>query len=294
MIGIDKSKYYSWQARLGLPNQHNHNLPKSNWLTPDELEKIKSYASKHYVDNGYFLRDGYRRLTYKMLDDDIVAVSPSSVYRVLSTTGLLNKWSTKKTSSKGNGFKQPDKPHKHWHTDIKYVNYRGTFFFLISVMDGYSRYIVHHELRANMTEYDVELTIQKAIDKYPKQRPRIISDNGGQFISKDFQEFIKSAELTHVRTSVAYPQSNGKLERFHRSIGDECLKTNSFISIEDARMIIKNYVELYNTKRLHSALGFLTPETFLNGEEKEYFERREAKLKAATNNRKLFWTKNVA
>lgn len=294
MIGIDKSKYYSWQARLGLPNQHNHNLPKSNWLTPDELEKIKSYASKHYVDNGYFLRDGYRRLTYKMLDDDIVAVSPSSVYRVLSTTGLLNKWSTKKTSSKGNGFKQPDKPHKHWHTDIKYVNYRGTFFFLISVMDGYSRYIVHHELRANMTEYDVELTIQKAIDKYPKERPRIISDNGGQFISKDFQEFIKAAELTHVRTSVAYPQSNGKLERFHRSIGDECLKIKSFISIEDARRIIKNYVELYNTKRLHSALGFLTPEIFLNGNEKECFEIREAKLNKATITRKLFWTKCVA
>lgn len=207
---------------------------------------------------------------------------------------MLNKWKTNKTSSKGDGFKQPNKPHKHWHTDIKYVNFRGTYFFLISVMDGYSRYILHHELRANMTEYDVELTIQKALDKHPKEKPRIISDNGGQFISKDFQEFIKIAELTHIKTSVAYPQSNGKLERFHRSIGIECLNTKSFISIEDARDNIKKYIEFYNTTRLHSALGFLTPVIFLMGNPKEHFKIRDEKLMDATKNRKQFWLKNVA
>ena len=161
-------------------------------------------------------------------------------------------------------------------------------------MDGYSRYILHHELRANMTEYDVELTIQKALDKHPKEKPRIISDNGGQFISKDFQEFIKIAELTHIKTSVAYPQSNGKLERFHRSIGIECLNTKSFISIEDARDNIKKYIEFYNTTRLHSALGFLTPVIFLMGNPKEHFKIRDEKLMDATKNRKQFWLKNVA
>ena len=294
MIGISKSKYYKWQKRMGKENQHNFALPKSNWLLPWERDAIINYAKTHYAENDYYLRDGYRRLTYRMLDEDVAAVSPSSVYRILKTEGLLNQWNTQKTSTKGNGFKQPDGSHKHWHTDIKYINFRGSFLFLISVMDGYSRYILHHEVRANMTEYDVQLTIQKAKEKYPDAKPKIISDNGGQFISKDFREFIKFLELTHIRTSVAYPQSNGKLERFHRSIGIECFHTNSFISIEDARAIISKYIEYYNQTRLHSALYYLSPEDFLLGRQKERIEQREHKLEQAAINREQYWKNNAA
>jgi len=294
MTGISKSKYYKWKDRLGKANSHNYNLPKSNWLLPWERDAIINYAKNHYAENDYFLRDGYRRLTYRMLDEDVAAVSPSSVYRILKTEGLLNQWNTIKTSSKGNGFKQPTAPHQHWHTDIKYINFRGTFLFLISVMDGYSRYIVHHELRANMTQYDVQLTIQRAKEKYPDKMPRIISDNGGQFISKDFQEFIKFLELTHIRTSVAYPQSNGKIERFHRSVGIECLHTNSFISIEDAREIIAKYIDYYNRIRLHSALFYLSPEDFLSGKEKQRIAQREHKLEQAAIQREEHWKKNQA
>lgn len=127
MIGINKSKYYKWKERMGKANSHNYNLPKSNWLLPWEKEAIISYAKNHYAENDYFLRDGYRRLTYRMLDEDVAAVSPSSVYRILKAEGLLNQWNTVKTGSKGLGFKQPDAPHQHWHTDIKYINFRGTF-----------------------------------------------------------------------------------------------------------------------------------------------------------------------
>ena len=294
MIGINKAKYYNWKERLGKENQHNSNLPKSNWLLPWEREAIINYAKNHYADNDYFLRDGYRRLTYRMLDEDVVAVSPSSVYRILKAEGLLNQWSTVKTSSKGNGFKQPTGPHQHWHIDIKYINFLGTFLFLISVLDGYSRYIVHHEVRTNMTEHDVQITVQRAKEKYPDTRAKIISDNGGQFISKDFQQFIKFLELTHIKTSVAYPKSNGKLERFHRSIGIECLSTNSFITLEDAREIIAKYIDHYNQVRLHSALCYLTPEDFLLGREKEKISSREEKLIRAAKLRELYWTKNAA
>lgn len=294
MLGISKGKYYKWKKRMGKVNKHNCSLPKSNWLLPWEKEAIINYAKNHYAENDYFLRDGYRRLTYRMLDEDIVAVSPSSVYRILKAEGLLNQWKTLKTSSKGNGFTQPTAPHQHWHTDIKYINFRGTFLFLISVMDGYSRYIVHHEVRANMTKHDVQITIQKAKEKYPDKKPRIISDNGGQFISKDFQEFIKSLELTHIKTSVAYPQSNGKLERFHRSIGIECLHTNSFISIEDAREIIAKYIGYYNMVRLHSAIFYLTPEDLLVGREIEKITLRENRLEKAAQNREQYWKKTVA
>ena len=230
-------------------------------------------------------------MTYMMMDENIVAVSPSTTYRVLRSAGLINKWNTKKSSPKGKGYKQPLKPHEEWHTDIKYVNFHGTFLFLISVLDGFSRYVVHHELRTNMTEYDVEVTIQKAIEKYPKESPKIISDNGRQYISKDFKSFLKEAGLQHIKTSIAYPQSNGKIERFHRSINSECLTSHSMIDLEDARKQVDLYIKYYNTKRLHSSLFYITPKDFLNNRTGEILKTRQKKLDTAAENRKQYWKK---
>ncbi|MCP4600156.1 MAG: transposase family protein, partial [Proteobacteria bacterium] len=154
--------------------------------------------------------EGYRRLAYMMLDGDVVAVSPSIVYRALKAAGMLKKWA-KSVSKKGQGFTQPTRPHEHWHTDIAYINICGTFYYLCSLLDGYSRYVIHWEIRESMTEADVEIIIQRAREMFPGQKPRIISDNGLQFIAKDFKEFIRICGMTHVRTSFYYPQSNGKM-----------------------------------------------------------------------------------
>lgn len=278
LLNIPKSRYYDWIKRAGQPNQHNGLIPKSHWLLPEEREAMLNYCKDK-------LGEGYRRLTYMMLDENIVAVSPSSTYRILKEAGYLRRWNTKK-SGKGNGFKQPLKPHEHWHVDISYLNILGSMFFLISVLDGASRYIVHHELRSNMSGYDVELTIQRAKEKFPDARPRIISDNGSQFVSKDFKEFIRHSEFTHVRTSVAYPQSNGKLERFHGTIKQEQIRKSSYLSLEDARSQIADYIDYYNTERLHSAIHYLTPEDVLLGLMKERLEERQAKLDAARETRK--------
>lgn len=278
MIPLQSSKYYIWCSRLGLPNDHNGIIPKNNWVLDWEKQAVISYAKDHPGE-------GYRRLTYMMIDDNIVALSPSAVYRILKRAGLLNKWNNTKKSAKGRGFEQPTGPHQHWHVDIKYVNYKGTFLFLISVIDGYSRYITHHELRQNMQEFDVELTIQKALEKFPGNNPRIISDNGSQFISKDFAAYLKLAQLQHVKTSIAYPQANGKIERFHRSIQEEHLRKSSMINLKDAKKQIAVYIEFYNTKRLHSSLFYLTPDDYLKETVKEKLEVRENKLTEARNNR---------
>ena len=241
---------------------------REHWLLPWEYERIIRYYEAHR-------EEGYRRLTYMMLDDHIVAVSPATTYRVLSGAGLLKRWNTNAGAAKSHGFQQPQAMHEHWHTDIKYVNFHGTFLFLISVIDGYSRYIVHHELRTSMQEFDVQLTVQRALEKYPGVFPRIITDNGSQFIAKDFAEFIRSRGLHHVRTSIAYPQSNGKIERFHRTASEECLRKSSCVDLEDARRLIATYIEYYNTKRLHSALYYLTPEDVLMGRANERIHERE-------------------
>jgi transposase InsO family protein len=289
MIGIHKSKYFRWKERQGQANRHNHALPKSVQITPPERDLVIAYAKKHYSANDYFLKDGYRRIAYRMMDDGVAYISPSSVYRILKDAGLLNEWKTAKKSKKGTGFIQPKNVNKHWHTDIKYVSFRGTFLFLITVIDGYSRFVVHHELRTSMDTGDVSLTIQKALDKYPLARPRVISDNGGQYISKEFASFIAHAELLHVKTSVAYPQSNGKIERWHRSLGQECLRTTSFITLEDAREQIALYVEHYNTVRLHSSLKYLTPEDFFCNRVEERLQTRREAVRSAKLSRSEYW-----
>ena len=153
--------------------------------------------------------------------------------------------------------------------------------FLVAVIDGYSRFIVHHALRAAMGEKDVELVVQRALDRFPSQRPRIISDRGTQFVAKDFKNFIHYAGLSHTFTSVGYPQSNGKIERFFRTAKSDCIRKNSFLSIEDARRQISEFIWYYNQKRLHSSIGYVTPFDKLIGRDKRIIETREQKLEKA-------------
>jgi transposase InsO family protein len=183
-------------------------------------------------------------MTFMMLDADVVACSPSSVYRVLKKAGLL-AGQTPNVTKKGTGFVQPLKPHQEWHVDVSYLNIAGTFYFLCSLLDGFSRFIAHWEIREKMEEIDVETIIQRAREKFPGVSPRIISDNGPQFIAKDFKEFIRVAGMTHVRTSPYYPQSNGKLERFHKTIKGECIRVKVPLSLDDARRIVTDYVTHY-------------------------------------------------
>ena len=277
-LGLAVSKFYNWQQRYGKVNEHNALIPRDFWL--EEWEKqaiIKFYQHKP--------QEGYRRLTYMMLDQDIVAVSPSSVYRVLSAAGLLRRWNGKQ-SKKGIGFVQPLRPHEHWHIDISYINICGTFYYLCCLLDGCSRYIVHWELRESMTEADVEIILQRAREKYPAATPRIISDNGPQFIAKDFKEFIRVSGMTHVRTSPFYPQSNGKLERFHATIKQECIRPKVPLSLDEASNQIAGYIRYYNDERLHSALGYVAPKIKLEGREKQIFKERDSKLEAAREARK--------
>ena len=149
-IKMSSSKYYNWQDRYGKVNEHNALIPRDHWLEEYERKSI----IKFYQDNP---TEGYRRCCFMMLDNNIVAVSPSSVYRVLSSAGLLKKWNPKQ-STKGHGFIQPILAHDHWHVDISYININGTFYYLCSVLDGFSRFIVHHEIRDSMKETDVEIT----------------------------------------------------------------------------------------------------------------------------------------
>ena len=138
-----------------------------------------------------------------------------------------------------------------------------------------------------MKEADIERIVERAKEKYPEAKPRIISDNGPQFMARDFKEFIRISEMTHVRTSPFYPQSNGKIERWHKSVKHECIRPLTPLTVDEARRLLQSYVEHYNTMRLHSALGYVTPQDILLGRQAAIHAERDRKLEQARRLRQL-------
>lgn len=277
-LGIARGKFFDWKKRYGKANEHNALVPRDFWIEDWERKAIVDFHDINPLE-------GYRRLTFMMLDQNVAAVSPATTYRVLKAAGRLDRWN-RVPSKKGTGFVQPLKAHDHWHVDISYINVAGTFFYLCSLLDGYSRVIVHWDVRPAMTELDVECIVQRAREKYPDARPRIISDNGPQFIAKDFKEFIRITGMTHVRTSRNYPQSNGKLERWHKTLKTDAIRVKRIEDLDEARRVINAFVEHYNGTRLHSAIGYIAPADCLAGRSKEIWAARDLKLEAAREQRR--------
>lgn len=275
-LTLSPPRYYAWRKMMPAVSRK---VPRSHWLLPWEVQAIIAYRREH-------LNEGYRPLTYQMLDANIVAASPASVYRVLHQAALLWPYARPHTKAKGSGFVQPEKPHDHWHLDISYINFKGSFVYLVALIDGYSRYLVHYEIRASVEALDVELLLEQARAKFPGVQPVLITDNGPQFIAKDFKSYLRFVGITHRRTRFFYPQSNGKMERFILTLKNETIRRHSVIDLEDLKHQIECYITHYNTRRLHSALGYITPLEMLNGKQQQIFNERRAKLKRAQEIRK--------
>lgn len=277
-IEISERKFRDWRDRFGKVLERGWQVPRDHWLEPWEKRAIAEFAVAHPLE-------GYRRLCFMMLDRDVVAVSPASVYRVLKAEGLLGaRW--QKPTRKGTGFVQPLQPHDHWHIDFSYLKIAGTFYHLCCVLDGCSRYIVAWDIRETMTEADAEIVLQRAREAHPQARPQIISDNGPQFVAKDFKEFIRVWQTTHVLTSPYYPQSNGKLERFHRTLKSSAIRPKTPLDLADARRVAGEFIEHYNQERLHSAIGYITPADRLAGRQAAIWAERDRKLAEARETRR--------
>ena len=285
-LGLPRGKFYDWRERYGKANEHNGRVCRDFWLLEEEKRAIIAYAGQHPLE-------GYRRLCYMMIDVGVAAVSPASVYRVLKSAGLLSSQGGARTRAKGKGFCQPLAAHDHWHIDVSYINVSGTFYYLCSILDGYSRAIVEWTLGESMKEAEIELLIQRAKEAHPHATPRIISDNGPQFMARDFKELIRLLGMTHVRTAPYYPQSNGKIERFHGTIKSEAIRPRIPVSLEDARRIVSEYVAHYNGNRLHSAVGYVTPKDMLEGRRDQIHQARDAKLEAARQRRQAMRLKHL-
>lgn len=154
-------------------------------------------------------------------------------------------------------------------------------------MNGYSRKILHHELRRSMKQYDVQLTLQRAVEKYPDIQPVLISDNGKQFLAKEFKEFLRFCGLRHIHPP-HFPQSNGKMERFYSTIKFEAIRRQSYLSIDDTRRQMASDITYYNEKRLHSSVYYLTTEKMFEGKLEKRLKERQSKLDKALDKRKNY------
>lgn len=287
MIGLPYGKFLRWRKRLqagsDTASATTRVIPKSHWLLPAEIAAIVRYC----VENpGH----GYRRLTWMMTDADVAYASPSSVYRVLKRHGMLQTQEGKE-SRKGKGFDQPSAPHQHWHIDFSYFKIGGVFYYFMSVVDGYSRAVLAWDLREKMEERDAEIVIQRAREAYPEATcPRIISDRGAQFSGNDFKSFVSDIEATHVMTSPYYPQSNGKIERFHRTLKKPAYEKLP-LDLDDGKRIIGELIDYYNGERLHSAIGYVTPHQCLAGAKEYILRERRSKHQQAAQKRREHWNR---
>lgn len=279
--GVPARTWREWQGRREAETKHNGHIPREHWLTPEETESIAAYCLEN-------LDKGYRVLCWEMVDKGIAAVSPSSVYKVLQRKELTKKWAALAEEEK-QGFVQPVTVHEQWHIDFSYIRICGVFYYFISILDGYSRKILVWSLCQNMEGLNAEILTMRAKELYPEASPRIISDNGGQFISKDFRELVALLEFQQTFTSPAHPQSNGKLERFHRTLKTEHIRRTAYVSYEDAQERMDRWIEYYNTERLHSAIWYLTPEEVFQGKAADRIAERRGKLHTAYINRQAYW-----
>ena len=275
-LGLSKARYYEWVKRAEVSRLADRSTAVSSlgMILEEEKQAVIRYALAHP-------KEGYRRLAWQMVDEDMAYVSPSSVYRILNDADLLYRW--KRSRSVGEPPPRPERPNERWHTDIMYLRVEGTWYFLVTVLDGYSRYVVHWELLTSMRAADVRLVVQQALEG-TGAKPQVVSDNGTQFTSGEFKDLVKRFELEHIRIRTYHPESNGTLERFHRSTR-EALAEEDLRNLSKARELIGRWVEHYNESRLHAGLGYLPPAEYYRGNPERRFSERQVKLEKGRRER---------
>ena len=280
--GIPQRTWREWAQRRGAETKHNNNIPKAYYLTPEEVKAIVVYCTDNPLK-------GYRVQCWEMVDRNVAFVSCSSVYNVIKRNNLGKEWAEMSEETK-KGFDQPAAVHEQWHIDFSYIKIQNSFYYFIGILDGYSRKMLNWRLCKNMEGVNAEILVAETKETYPEAvSPRLISDNGSQFISKDFEELLALLEFSHTFTSANHPQSNGKLERFHRTLKTEHVRRASYLEYQDACIRLAEWIAYYNSGRLHSAIWYLTPNDVFYGRTAVRLAERKEKLHTACIKRQEYW-----
>ena len=287
VLGVSRRSYYRWLKEEAwarrLPAEPVRPVQPYEALS-EEKEAVLAYARRHPE-----LR--HREMAWRMVDEDVAYLSPSTVYRILKEANLVCPWRRRRKRRRGEDEKAT-RPDQRWSTDLMQVQVGEGVYYFVSFMDEYSRYLVHGELAPSMDGQTVSWAAQRAIDTLPRRldglpvvQPEIRSDNGSGYISQEFRLVLKENGLGHHRIRPHCPEENGLMERAYRTLREE-LEGEELTNLLQARGVLARIVKRYNEERLHSALGYLRPKDFYRGSPREKQDERRRKLIEARHRRR--------
>jgi len=286
-LGIPRSSYYRW--RQGQPDSGNQKRPW-NRITPDEEDKILTVARESPELSS-------RQLSAWITDNEGFAVSESTVYRILRREGLVKRQETQLTAAKEYHTKTM-RPHQMWATDASYFRVVGWgYYYLVTVMDDYSRFILAWKLQKDMSANSLIEVIQEAVDAtgmtevLVEDRTKLLSDNGAGYVSRAFRDYLHLVGIGHILAAPFHPQTNGKVERYQQSLKRE-VNQIPYEAPSQLDKAITDFVDYYNYRRYHKAIGDVTPADVLYGRREQILQRRK-EVQIQTINRRRNYNRGL-
>jgi transposase InsO family protein len=284
-LGIPKSSYYRWRQ-----GQSANRKRPWNRITPAEEDKIMAVARESPELSS-------RQLSAWITDNEGFAVSESTVYRILRREGLVKRQEMQVTAGKEYHTKTT-RPHQMWATDASYFRVVGWgYYYLVTVMDDYSRFILGWKLQKDMSANSLIEVVQEAVDATGmtdvpvEDRTRLLSDNGSGYVSRAFRDYLRLVGIGHILAAPFHPQTNGKVERYQQSLKRE-VNQLPYELPSQLEQAIADFVDYYNYRRYHKALGNVTPADVLYGRRGYILERRK-EVQVQTINRRRDYNRGL-
>ena len=276
-LRLPKSTYYRWlkrQAEGRLDDRKGGSPRPWNKLRPGEEESILAQARASPELSA-------RQLALMIVDTDGLHVSESTVFRVLRREGLIKPAEIVGFKAGKEYHRKTKRPNELWATDCAHLKVTDWgWYYMVTVMDDYSRFILSWELKSDMAAGSLADAVQQAVDltgmaNVPvEDRTVLLSDNGPGYLSRQFSDYLRLVGIRHIIASPYHPQTNGKIERYHRTIKGE-IKLVPYGMPSELKEAIRAFIEYYNYRRYHEGLGNVTPYDVYTGRHLEVIERRK-------------------